>query len=260
MKFIENNDFGMRLLQVDTWADAGVFHGFGARDFDLGEGTERWGRRFLDIPLLLLQQRHSKTIIHFHPENTDIDWKALDEHPLFGDAWILDYRAESLVDSVCGLRTADAFPVLVRSTKVPIVAAIHCGWRAAEAGLLLDTLVLLGRLGVPTKTLEVVIGPGAQSCCYEIQGDVKSHVERAHLLVESMCLEPLPPVTIAREGKFYANLPSLLRAQALFFGVKPAQILTSDACTICDSRYFSFRREKELAGRQLTFIGHPRCG
>ncbi|MCB0345829.1 MAG: laccase domain-containing protein, partial [Bdellovibrionales bacterium] len=37
-------------------------------------------------------------------------------------------------------------------------------------------------------------------------------------------------------------------------GVGRDRILLSNSCTISSSKYFSFRRQKDLSGRQVSFV------
>ena len=255
MQLVESEISGVPVIQVDTWRDRGLQHGFFGRELDVGKGPEAWNSLTAGQTLLLLSQHHSKTIIHFRSPGTAPDWSALAAEPLAGDAWIIDPKEEYLTDVCVGIKTADCLPILIANPRNTIVAAIHCGWRGAEAGLFLDTLVLLGRMGIPPKAIEVAVGPGAQSCCYEIGNDVKSALDRAISLVEAFPGPDSKPAVQSRDGKNYGSLRDLLRAQAFFFGIRPQNIVCSDVCTICDSRFFSHRREKENAGRQLSFIG-----
>ena len=90
---------------------------------------------------------------------------------------------------------------------------------------------------------------------YEIGDDVKSALMRAYSFVEALPSPTGKSVVESRDGKLFADIRALLMQQAFFFGVKPDRIASADVCTICDRRYFSHRREREAAGRQLSFIG-----
>ncbi|MCC6953231.1 MAG: polyphenol oxidase family protein [Deltaproteobacteria bacterium] len=255
MQFVEREIGGVPILQVDAWHERGLVHGFFGRELDIAKSRDSWNSVMEGQTLLLLTQHHSKTIIHFRTPGSPPDWAALESEPLAGDAWIIDPKEEFLADVCVGVKTADCLPILISNPRNSVVAAIHCGWRGAEAGLFLDTLVLLGRMGVPPKAIEVAIGPGAQSCCYEIRDDVKAPLDRAMSLVESFPGPDSKPAVQSRDGKYFASLKDLLLAQAYFFGIRREHIVASEICTICDGRYFSHRRDKEAAGRQVSFIG-----
>jgi copper oxidase (laccase) domain-containing protein len=98
--------------------------------------------------------------------------------------------------------------------------------------------------GLRPEQLEILIGPAAGVCCYEVGPDL------IEILKQSWGETGL----VRREDKFYFNLAALLREQALSWGLRPEAIACAQVCTICDFRFFSFRRQKDLSGRQLSFI------
>jgi polyphenol oxidase len=75
-----------------------------------------------------------------------------------------------------------------------------------------------------------VIGPGAGPCCYEVGEEVHAAFDGAH-----------------RMGR-RIDLKALARDRLLAAGVSEVRHVA--ACTICDERFFSYRREGARAGRQ----------
>jgi copper oxidase (laccase) domain-containing protein len=75
-----------------------------------------------------------------------------------------------------------------------------------------------------------MIGPCAGACCYEVGEEVHSAFPDSH-----------------RRGRTI-DLRAIAREQLAAAGV--AILADLDACTICDERYFSHRREGARAGRQ----------
>lgn len=254
MKIVDAEINGVPFQVVERWQERGILHGFGNSALDVSNETAAPTQFLSGKRLLLLSQHHSKIIIQFRSPAADSEWEVLESQQLSGDAWLADFRESGLEQCAFGIKTADCFPVLIAATKLPIVAAVHCGWRGAEAGLLLDTLVLFGRMGISPKSIEMAIGPGAQVADYEIGVDVKEALNRAHSMVDAMSFEPTRPVTEIRDGKIFGNIRELLIAQASFFGLKRNQIALSEISTISNPQYFSHRREPENLGRQLSFI------
>ena len=69
-----------------------------------------------------------------------------------------------------------------------------------------------------------------------------------HLITES-------PEAVSATGQTHLNLCSENRKQLEVAGVSPQNIEASGVCTFCDAeRFFSYRREKEKAGRMTSFI------
>jgi polyphenol oxidase len=136
-----------------------------------------------------------------------------------------------------GVRTADCVPVLIACSRTHAVAAIHAGWRGTEqriAGVAVSELIT--RYGARAEDLHAAIGPAIGPCCYEVSSGVASRFEAW-----------VPETT-------HLDLPAINEMQLAAMGIK--DIWKANECTFCEAgRYFSFRREKEQAGRMLSFIG-----
>ncbi|MDP9171306.1 MAG: peptidoglycan editing factor PgeF [Acidobacteriota bacterium] len=138
---------------------------------------------------------------------------------------------------IVGIRTADCVPVLIACPRTHSVAAIHAGWRGTGQNIVGAAVgELIARYGARAEDLHAAIGPAIGPCCYEVSPDVSRHFgawvpESTHL-----------------------DLPAINEAQLRAVGVR--NTWQAGECTFCHAeRYFSFRREKEQAGRMLSFIG-----
>ena len=125
--------------------------------------------------------------------------------------------------------TADCLPVAFAGGETPVVAVAHAGWRGLAAGVLEQAVQALRELGASGQ-LEAAIGPGAGVCCYEVGPEVHA----------AFGLQSSAPARI--------DLRAIARERLLAAGV--SRVHEADACTICDARFFSHRREAERAGRQ----------
>jgi copper oxidase (laccase) domain-containing protein len=87
-----------------------------------------------------------------------------------------------------------------------------------------------------TKPRDIIaaIGPGIGECCYQ----VGEEVARRFGLEHAGCVD----------------LESTNRQLMLDAGVPDAHIQAMGLCTFCDRRFYSFRREKENAGRMISYI------
>ncbi len=217
-----------------------------------------WEKFATGWTLLLLDQEHGKKVARVTEALKPEELSSMQSEPKKADAWLVNLDVLTEQNLVCGIRTADCFPVLMRSKTTPLAAVVHCGWKGAQLGLLLDVITQLARLGAAQRGLEIAIGPGAQSESYEIKEDVASKLEAAYEFVNFPTMTGVPPPVVEKDGKKFGAIANLLTAQAVFAGVPRAQIAIHEADTISSDRYFSYRREKEEPGRQLTFLG-PKC-
>lgn len=147
---------------------------------------------------------------------------------------------DSLVTNVVGVpvsvRTADCYPILMADMKNQAVAAIHAGWRGTAAGIAVAALRAMNeRLGTQPSDVIAAIGPGIGVCCY----DVGLEVAQKFGMPQAGCLD----------------LAATSRNQLLAAGVPEASVEITGGCTRCDATQFhSFRRDKERAGRMISFI------
>ena len=158
----------------------------------------------------------------------------LADHPgLLGEGDALITGEPGLAISI---RTADCYPILLADTRNRVVAAVHAGWRGTASQVVMKTLdKMKSKFGTDPQDITAAIGPGIGVCCYEVGDDVSRQfgfAVRTHL-----------------------DLASENRKQLETAGVPAQNIEALDVCTFCDAeRFFSYRREKEKAGRMTSFI------
>jgi len=122
---------------------------------------------------------------------------------------------------------ADCLPVALGCDGA--VAMLHAGWRGLAAGVLEHGVGVLRELGGDETPIAAVVGPGAGVCCYEVGGEVQNAFAGAH--------------AHGRRVDLRAIADERLRAAGI------ADVRHVNACTICDERFFSYRREGARAGR-----------
>ncbi len=137
------------------------------------------------------------------------------------------------------VRTADCVPILIADSRTRMIACVHAGWRGTAANIVGATIREMQSRGSRAEDLSVAIGPSIGSCCYEVGPDVAQHFQAWR------------PDATALDVRL--DLPAINEAQLREAGVR--QIWKSGECTYCrPDRFYSFRREKEQAGRMLSFV------
>jgi YfiH family protein len=242
MKLIAKPISDVDLLCLDSWEHA---HGFAGGSMDFKTSTSAWSEQVsTDIRLVLLRQVHGVRIVAFEAgKGHDFGEKGLEE----GDGWIARISELTQARTCLGVITADCFPVLMCDQKSDLIAALHCGWRSTIAGILPLAIEMFFERGSVDSDIQIAIGPGAQVNSYEIGEE----------LAEKFLSAPNASADWVeqRSGKYFLNISQCLSDQATAKGVRAPNITAAEDCTICDESYFSFRRQKDLAGRQLSFIG-----
>jgi YfiH family protein len=144
-----------------------------------------------------------------------------------GDDVEADGQATALRGVGVMVLTADCLPVALGTSGA--VSIVHAGWRGLAAGVLEEGVRALEELGGGDEIV-AIIGPGAGPCCYEVGDEVHSAFGGAH-----------------RDGR-RIDLKAIARERLLVAGVTDVRDIA--VCTICDERFFSYRREGARAGRQ----------
>jgi len=152
-----------------------------------------------------------------------------------GDAGEADGQATALRGVGAMVLTADCLPVALGiGSHPPAVAMLHAGWRGLAAGVLGEGVLALREVAGGEDEIVAVIGPGAGFCCYEVGPEVHAAFTGPHGVAS-------PP---ARN----IDLKAIARERLQAAGV--AEVQDVAVCTICDERFFSYRREGAHAGRQ----------
>jgi hypothetical protein len=142
-----------------------------------------------------------------------------------------DGQATALPGLGTTVLTADCLPVALCANGA--VATVHAGWRGLAAGVLEEGVRAVREMG-GDGDLVAVIGPGAGPCCYEVGEEVHTAFGGVH--------------GIGSPPSRRIDLKAIARDRLLAAGV--CEVRDVAACTICDERFFSHRREGARAGRQ----------
>jgi YfiH family protein len=136
------------------------------------------------------------------------------------------------------VRTADCVPVLLAERSGRAAAAVHAGWRGTAAGIAAAAVRALTEQGYSPAHLIAALGPAIGGCCYEVGPEV------------------LAALGIQASGPARVDLHARLREDLRAAGVPAAAIHAAPWCTRCRADlFFSYRREKEGAGRLMAVIG-----
>jgi YfiH family protein len=140
-----------------------------------------------------------------------------------------------------GIRVADCAAVLVADSRQGITGAFHAGWKGAASNILPKGFELLIREGGNPDHFLVFISPCIAQKNFEVGEEVA---------------EQFPDEFVDRKSydKPHVDLAGFIYRQILNLGVMKENIELSEECTVENSRFFSYRREREYAGRMLAAI------
>jgi len=211
------------MIQAPNFADLEwLDHGFGLRDSTIPPGIRT------------VRQIHSSVVLDASKGITEPRASASGTEEPLGDALISDRGGVRV-----GVKTADCVPILLVDPSTCVVAAIHAGWRGSAENIGAAVVrELATRWNTRPANLRAAIGPSIGVCCYEVGAEVANQFER------------WMPAAKNRHLDLRAINEIQLRAEGI------TDIWRSGECTFCMAdRFFSFRREREQAGRMLSFIG-----
>ena len=147
-----------------------------------------------------------------------------------------------------GVFTADCVPLLLAAVEsggpVRGVAAVHCGWRGAAAGLAgLAARRLSTLTGVAPSGMRAWLGASIAACSYEVGGEVAARFAEAHQRE-------------AGGGKYWLDVGSAVVADLLGAGVPADRIERCGLDTFAEpDALYSYRRDGARTGRMLSFVG-----
>jgi YfiH family protein len=212
-------------------------------------------------PLVVNRQVHSD-IIHV------VRSLPASPEPLAGDGLITDLGGVALA-----VLTADCLPVLLADRKNKVIGAFHAGWRGTIQRIAEKGLGIMRReFGSQPKDVFAAIGPGIQSCCYEVGEELREKFgaqfayggELFHEVQDSDPVREKYPLLFMNQRapghgdlciKLHLDLREANRRQLIEAGVPARQISASPSCTSCESgKFFSHRAEKGHAGRMMAAI------
>jgi len=131
--------------------------------------------------------------------------------------------------------TADCPLLVVVDPSSHCLGVAHCGWRGTVANMPARLVERLAdSFDFKRDNALAVVAPAAGPCCYEIRNDVIEQVISAggdtgrHLHW--------------RAGRCFLDLSLLIADQLVGAGLASARIHLADTCTICDRRFWSYRR------------------
>lgn len=227
---------GVPFLQFENISSSLLFHVFTLKRvfFNPGDGKER--ERLQEV--LLIDTLVTASQVH------GARWVVVDG-PL-GEKPVADALLTARRGVYLGVLVADCLPLLLVDPVKEALAVVHAGWRGVVGGIHLEVLRAMETVfGSQVSDLLVGIGPGIGECCFAVGEEVAQLFarRRTRRIRE-------------QEDCFFVDLPGMVQDELEECGVAKKNIENSSLCTVCHGEMFhSFRREKELAGRNILLAG-----
>ena len=213
----EQNIYRARPLEAFDW----LVHGFGTR----------WSDTFGKCRnLATLHQVHSSIVVDAEGRSG-----CLGE----GDALVTNTPGV-----IAAVKTADCIPILIVDARARAVAAVHAGWRGTAKNIVAQAIAEMEKIFYSrAEDLHAAIGPGIGKCCYEVGPEVAAQFREYDSSPQDF------------ERATNLDLAESNRRQIEVCGVTPDRIYLAGLCTKCNGDFYSYRRDKEQAGRMFSVVG-----
>ncbi|MFZ5953678.1 MAG: peptidoglycan editing factor PgeF [Candidatus Dependentiae bacterium] len=156
-----------------------------------------------------------------------------------------DYLITQIPQVGIGVMSADCLPIIILDTKHNACAVVHAGWRGSVQKIVIHTLEHLQKIcATSLEDVTVIFGPAAKPCCYEVQEDFAQNIPtKYHNLVFK-----------TRQEKLFFDNTQYNIEQLYEFGISKHHIFTEyNICTMCNTQFCSYRRDKNTA-RQMSVV------
>lgn len=186
-----------------------------------------------------VKQIHSDVIVE--SENDILDYQQI------ADAHYT--QSENL--GLC-VATADCLPVFLIHPGSNLIAGIHAGWRGVANRIIPKSIAKLHSLGAPNQEIHVIIGPHIQKnsfeCGFDVRDRILSSIGHSAVAANDLFFENISA------DKALVDLNQIAKEQLLQEGIPFDNVHDLHIDTFSNLLFHSHRRDKEKAGRQLSFI------
>ncbi len=218
--------------QIKVLGWSGVDHGFIGQSSTVLPGVR------------LLHQVHGKDIVDLRTQAALDTFTNSEPGSISADGLIA--RVSSKPSVAIGIQTADCAPVMLRLGET--FALVHAGWRGLAQGILTRALELLAQENIGGN-IECIVGPCAHSCCYEVGDEV---IAALGPIAKSRTSPTNPTKAFLSVGE--TALESLQQGIKKLGAQWSLNSSYANLCTICDTRFHSYRREGKGCGRNIAYL------
>lgn len=140
-----------------------------------------------------------------------------------------------------GIQVADCAAVLIADETQKVIGAFHAGWRGAVANIIPKGIKKMEALGGRISNFKAYVSPCISEQMFEVGEEVA--IQFPEKFVDRFTYK-----------KPHIDLKGFIKDQMVKVGIQESQIEVSPECTMQELRFFSYRRERDKAGRMLGLI------
>jgi hypothetical protein len=261
------NRNGIDFISLETWLREGINMAFSARKGGVSKGVYESLNMGLHVgdqeELVLENRRRYLSIFNINLDDISacqqvhgnevrrVNWidrgkgaRNLGEVIMNCDAMITNEPGIYLMSFY-----ADCIPVYFYDPVNRAIGMAHSGWKGTMKKIVVNTWEAMQKeFNTSAADLQIFIGPGIGSCCFEIQTDLVGKVKAEFSSFHDIINNENNSITWDLQE---TNVQLLLQA-----GVNPLNINTCKLCTACNTdSFYSYRSENGDTGRMGALIG-----
>lgn len=154
-----------------------------------------------------------------------------------------DFIITNIPNLPIGILTADCLPIIFYDSTNNTTAIAHAGWRGTVGNICEKVVTAMtSTFKSSVENIEVYFGPCAKICCYEVDENFHTNIQDSDLKEKTL---------LKKNNKTYFNIPyynKLLLEECNIFNIN----IENNICTICSNNFWSYRRDKEKSGLQIS--------
>lgn len=193
------------------------------------------------LQIMRIKQIHSDIVIEANAQLIE------------ADAHYTTVKSKALV-----IATADCLPILIFDRNLGLIASVHAGWKGVVQRILPKTLEVFKKKGSSLDNLFFFIGPHIQQNSFEVEEEVKNSLQKSICNKDrflNFCLQK----KVDDKLKYYIDLSAIIIEQINEMSCEKPLILLSTIDTKTDLNWYSYRRDQQSSGRNLSFIALRNC-
>ncbi len=154
--------------------------------------------------------------------------------------------------TLIGVFTADCLGILMADPNVPVIAAVHSGWKGTAQAITIQMLEALKKDGLLNpKTLHLYFSPSLMRSSLEVGPEVIDQIQsmaKQYNLDLQGCVLPGP------NDRSYLDNQLLNMRMALAYGIPIENLHASNLDTKTNEYGFSYRRDRKKTGEHFSCL------
>lgn len=149
--------------------------------------------------------------------------------------------------------SADCTSLLFFDPVKKVIADVHSGWKGTLKAIGKKTVEkMIKHYNCNPQDIICCICPCIKACCFEVDEDVKDLFQEQYKNLSNIIIKAN---VVDGKQKYHIDTTKINIELLKDIGLKDENIIDSDVCTRCNSKYFhSYRVDKEKSGRNASII------